>query len=68
VTLVPFVRTETVIFVGVVTFVGFAVRLAVVQVRAVSQLLDHAGMVQSVAEMLPDGPGGVVIVVIALQV
>lgn len=62
------VSVETVTFVGVVTFVGFAVRLAVVQVRTTSQLLDHAGMAQSVAVMLPDGPGGVVIVVIALQV
>lgn len=44
------------ILVGVVTVVVAAVRFAVVQVRAVLQLLDHAGIIQLVAVRAPDGP------------
>jgi hypothetical protein len=49
--------------VGVVTAVRLAVRFCVVQVRFVVQLLAHAAIVQLVAKRVPDGHGGVVIVV-----
>ncbi len=64
--MVPDVAVETVILVGVVTAVGFAVRLSVVHVRDVLQLLAHAAIVQSVAVRVPDGPLVVKLVVPAV--
>jgi hypothetical protein len=58
------VREDIVILISVVTAVRLAVRFCVVQVRFVVQLLDHAGIVQLVAERVPDGHGVVVIVVV----
>lgn len=56
---VPLLAVATLILVGVVTsevVIGFVV----VHTRVVSQLLDPAGIVQSVAVRVPDGPGGVI--------
>jgi len=56
---VPSLAIATLTLVGVVTsevVIGFVV----VHTRVVSQLLDHAGIVQLVAVRVPDGPGRVV--------
>ena len=50
--------TEILALLGVVTAVGFAVRLAVVAVRVVVHVLAHAAMIQGFSEAVrvPKGP------------